>query len=273
MKHIICYSGGHSSALVAVEVVRKYGKDDVVLLNHDISELDEENGLAGEHKDIKRFKQEVADYLGLPITYANMDEYESKDQFDVAIEINAFQAQVGQALCTYNLKTLPFYNWLKANYPNGNDVVIYYGFDRDEQHRIQNRSSKLAEIGYKTDYPLAFWNRTIFNIEEIGIKRPITYSIFKHANCVGCLKAGRQHWYIVYCLYPNIFKKAMAAEKQIGYSIIKDCYLDELIPKYEEMKSKGICPNDKENPQSFWARVENTLPEQMSFMPCECALL
>lgn len=36
MKHIICYSGGHSSALVAIEVARKYGAGDVVLLNHDI---------------------------------------------------------------------------------------------------------------------------------------------------------------------------------------------------------------------------------------------
>ena len=39
MKHIVCYSGGHSSALVAVEVVRKFGKENVVLLNHDINQL------------------------------------------------------------------------------------------------------------------------------------------------------------------------------------------------------------------------------------------
>lgn len=36
-KHIVCYSGGHSSALVAIEVVRKYGNKNVVLLNHDIN--------------------------------------------------------------------------------------------------------------------------------------------------------------------------------------------------------------------------------------------
>ncbi len=30
-KHIVCYSGGHSSALVAIEVVRKYGKENCVL--------------------------------------------------------------------------------------------------------------------------------------------------------------------------------------------------------------------------------------------------
>ena len=54
MKHIICYSGGHSSALVAIEVYRRYG--DVVLLNHDIHP-------SVESQDIKRFKQEVADFV------------------------------------------------------------------------------------------------------------------------------------------------------------------------------------------------------------------
>ena len=48
MKYIVCYSGGHSSALVAIEAVRKYGKEDVILLNHNISP-------EVEHKDIKRF--------------------------------------------------------------------------------------------------------------------------------------------------------------------------------------------------------------------------
>ena len=31
-KHIVCYSGGHSSALVAIEVVRRYGKENTVLV-------------------------------------------------------------------------------------------------------------------------------------------------------------------------------------------------------------------------------------------------
>lgn len=48
MKHLVCYSGGHSSALVAIEVVRKFGKENVILLNHDIKST-------SEGEDIKRF--------------------------------------------------------------------------------------------------------------------------------------------------------------------------------------------------------------------------
>lgn len=68
MKYIVCYNRGQSGVLVAIETVRRYGKEkeNVILLNHDLSEEVEE-------KDIKRFKQEIPDYLGLKITYANIE--------------------------------------------------------------------------------------------------------------------------------------------------------------------------------------------------------
>jgi hypothetical protein len=112
VKHLVCYSGGHSSALVAIEVVRRFGKEGVILLNHDIHP-------SVEDVDIKRFKQEVADYLGVPITYANMPSWESKDQFDVVHEAGAFKVGNGTALCSNRLKTAPFYRWLKENFPSG----------------------------------------------------------------------------------------------------------------------------------------------------------
>lgn len=100
-KHIVCYSGGHSSALVAIEVVRKYGKENVVLLNHDINQ-------SVENEDIKRFKREVAEYLGLPITFANHKDFETKDQFDIALERKGFKFGHDSVQCTFKLKTEPF---------------------------------------------------------------------------------------------------------------------------------------------------------------------
>ena len=254
MKYVCCYSGGHSSALVAVEAVRKFGAENVILVNHDISP-------EVEHEDIKRFKVEVADYLEIPITYVNADDWESMTPLNVSSQSRGFQFRVGQAICTHKLKTAPFHKWLATNYPasfdNPNhDITILYGFDADEPQRIQRRASILESKGYKSDYPLANWDRTIFDIEKIGINRPCTYSTFKHTNCVGCLKAGRQHWYVVYCLYPDIFAKAVEAERIIGHSIIKGVYLSELIPKFKAMQEHGIIPSEKEPPQTFWARVK-----------------
>ena len=37
MKYVVCFSGGHSSALAAVETVLRHGRRNTVLLNHDIS--------------------------------------------------------------------------------------------------------------------------------------------------------------------------------------------------------------------------------------------
>jgi hypothetical protein len=271
-KHIVCYSGGHSSALVAVEVVRKYGKENVILLNHDIH-------ASVESEDIKRFKKEVADYLELEITYANHPDWDSKDQFDVVREANAFKVGNGTALCTNRLKTAPFDKYLKENFPVETDgespCVIYYGFDANEPARILRRSSILGTKGYLTAFPLAHWPRTIQSTKEIGIEPPNTYNQFKHANCIGCLKAGRQHWYIVYCTRPDLWEKAKSTEDAIGYSIIKDIYLDELEPKFELMKKVGVVPTEHLHHKTFWKQVADQLKQSMSEeekseKPCEC---
>jgi 3'-phosphoadenosine 5'-phosphosulfate sulfotransferase (PAPS reductase)/FAD synthetase len=105
MKHVVCYSGGHSSALVAIEVVRKFGKENVILVNHDIHP-------SVEAEDIKRFKREVAAHLGLNITYVNHPQWNLKDQFDVVMDAKAFKVGRGTELCTNRLKTAPFHAWL-----------------------------------------------------------------------------------------------------------------------------------------------------------------
>jgi hypothetical protein len=270
MKYIVCFSGGHSSALVAIEAVRKYGKENVILLNHDISPNVED-------ADIKRFKREVADYLGIEITYANMDGWEQKDPLDVCMEIGAFKVGNGTALCTNRLKTEPFYKWLNENYPSKpfeprDDVTILYGFDKNEVSRIQRRVGVLLSKGYKTDFPLAFWERTIQNIEEIGIQRPKTYKIFNHANCKGCLKAGKQHWFIVYCLYPEIWKKAKLAEEVIGYSILRESYLSDLEPEFKTLKERALPATEKIKFQTFWAMARKLIKEDDAPLPCDCAV-
>ena len=80
MKRIICFSGGDGSGITAIEVKRRYPNDEVILLNHDIS-------LEVEESDIKRFKKEVADYLGLPIWYANYNDKTHTQKMQYALII------------------------------------------------------------------------------------------------------------------------------------------------------------------------------------------
>lgn len=267
MKHIVCYSGGHGSALAGIEVARKYGAENTILLNHDIN-------ASVEGPDIKRFKQEVADYLGIPITYANHAQWDTKDQFDVVIDAGAFKVGNGTALCTNRLKTAPFEKYLKDKHPD-KDVVLYYGFDANEMVRVQRRVQILGAQGYSSDYPLALWTeRTIKSTEEIGIKPPNTYSMFKHANCTGCLKAGKQHWYLVYLYRQDLWEKAKFAEDEIGYSILKEGELQTLEPLFQRMKELGIETTEHEDPRTFFARVRKLVGQNLEgdndVKPCEC---
>lgn len=272
-KYVVCYSGGHSSSLVAIETVKKYGKENVILLNHDISSKVED-------ADIKRFKNEIAEYLGMKITYANIEDFENKTPLAVARELGGFKFGTSPMLCTTKLKTEPFHKWLKDNYPvekgqMREDIVILYGFDKEEEHRIQRRSTIMASKGYKTEYPLAYWDRTIDKTEDIGIQRPNVYKKFRHANCKGCLKAGKQSWYLVYCLYPELWKEAKETENEIGFSILKDTFLEDLEEKFKSMKCKGIVPSEEIPSQKFWSMVNKALPPiagQLDFLPCECSM-
>jgi hypothetical protein len=256
-KYIICFSGGESSARVAIEAVRRHGKENVILLNHNIHP-------GKEARQIKDFKRKIAAYLGLPITFANYQNVEAEDQipdqFEISLMVGGFkQPSTGNAFCTYYLKTLPFMLYLAENFPLGpdkrnHDCVICYGFDDNEQARINRRSGILTGAGYDSEFPLAQWPTTIETTAEIGIPKPSTYSVYKHGNCKGCLKGGIQHWYVTYCNEPEVWVQARETETKMliktgkAYSILKDqrfkpvkpLYLSSLESVFEAMKKDGV---------------------------------
>jgi hypothetical protein len=286
MNHIICFSGGHSSALVAIEVSRKYETENVILINHDISDSKED-------ADIKRFKKQIADYLGIEITYANiggiLDSSLLPDQFDVCVTAGALTDNAGNALCTSRLKTEPFNNYLSNNFKPYSDLfeerkecIIYYGFDMKEKARIQRRVGIMGAMGYKTEYVLALWpDRTIFSTNEIGIEPPSTYSVFEHANCKGCLKASLLHWYVTFVWYPEIYDKGIWMEEKIDFSIhtiIRDgvkraIFLSELKPIFERMKIDEVPATEHQSKIKFAQLLRKYQIEEIdSKKPCECLI-
>ena len=166
--------------------------------------------------------------------------------------------------------------WLGAN-AKPEDTVIYYGFDAAEKERIQRRSSILAAQGWRSDYPLALWPRTIRTSGEIGIAPPLTYSVWKHANCVGCLKGKKQHWYVVFCTRPDVWAKAKAAEESIGYSIQPGEYLEELEPLFSKMRALGVPASERIPYPKFWADAKRKVKLSITETPgddrpCECVV-
>lgn len=300
-KHIVCFSGGHSSAIISIEVVRRFGKENVILLNHNINPR-------YENYDIKRFKKEVANYLGLQITYANIKNIQNENkipsQFEVCEEAGSFINPNGrQILCTHRLKTQPFYDYLEGL--EKKYVCVYYGFDEGEFDRVDRRKTILNDEGIESDYPIALWgggrfeklleylkksgnkqpdkiakvenyenrnewSRTIFSTKEIGIEPPNTYEIWKHANCIGCLKAGQQHWYCVYVHDYETFERGKLSEEIIGHSFGKE-FLKDLEPKFRKMKEIGIPANEHIPSHIFWKSAKLYLNrDTIDLFPCQC---
>ena len=291
--HVMCYSGGVESAVAVIELVRRYGNDNVVLLNHDISP-------DAEDQDIKQYKQDIADYLGLPITpcnavsksYSSLDpilgaiernnfkspmghlccHYLNTEPFNLwldpiirAMETKAFKVGCGSELCTARLKTEPFDKWLsdRSDKSDISDMTVYYGFAPEEQHRVSRRQMILGKRGIKSDYPLLWADRTIHDTAEIGIPAPAHYKIWKHGNCIGCLKAGWQHWYCVYVHRRDRWELSKIAEGIIGYAINKrggvPCRLIEREAEFEELRQAGLPATEHIPAGKFWSTARKLL--------------
>lgn len=260
-KYIICYSGGKSSSECALSVAKKYGAENVVLLNHDI------NGNI-EQACTKKLKTDVADYLGLEVTYANHKDWDTATPVSVCVDAKAWKiskgGKIGDVLCTNRLKTDPFKKWMLDNDPDCENTYVY-GFDLNEPSRINRRSQIMGLMGYKTAFPMTWDESEIVRLESIGIDAGAVYKTFNHSNCVGCLKAGWQHWYIVYCTRRDIWNEAKNGEDEIGYAIHKDkdgpVFLEEKEDLFDLMIAAGVVPTEKVKQQTFWAGAKRMVKD------------
>lgn len=257
MKYVICYSGGKSSSECALSVAKKYGVENVILLNHDITPIVEQGCT-------KKLKDDVAKHLDLKITYANHKGWEEATPVKVCVDAKAWKVGNGQILCTNRLKTDPFVKWMEENDPNRENVYVY-GFDKSEPSRVNRRSQIMGQMGYKTMFPMLWDESEIVRLEDIGIDAGAIYDKFNHSNCMGCLKAGWQHWYIVYCERPDIWEEAKWGEDEIGYAIHKDkdgpVYLEDKEEMFAKMKAAGVDPTEKIPFQRFWANAKKAVKE------------
>lgn len=111
-----------------------------------------------------------------------------------------------------------------------------WGFDVEEKKRAERIKEQ-----YDNDiFPLIDENLrkkdVHFILKEKKIKLPFLYENYRNNNCIGCIKGGKGYWNKIRIDFPDVFKKRSLMERKIGFSIIKDIYLDELNPsagKYE----------------------------------------
>lgn len=217
MKHIVQFSGGAASAYVGWLVVNKYGKENTVLLFHDTK---------AEHEDAYRFRQQVAEYIGLPITEAS----DGRSLWEVIYDNHCIPDDGRFPFCTRILKLEPADKFLSSL---TEEFTVYNGFGINEWNRVQKAKVRAEMAGYEAKSILC--ERMISDKEVKRIIRdqwkiclPEPYQHLQHNNCIPCFKGGKGHFFKVWKYYPEQFELAKQVEIDIGHTVFNDCSLSDL---------------------------------------------
>lgn len=210
MKHIIQFSGGLASAEVAKIIIDMYGKENVILMNHDVKI---------EHPDTKKFKEDVCNYLG--VEYVEVSD--GRDLWDLIVDQKCLPS-LWIPFCTRILKQkqgLKFCKSLKDKF------ILYNGFGVHEGRRTSGSIRECSKRGMIVKSPLQEYNipdievmRMIRDEWKIQIPEPYLNG-FEHNNCLPCFKGGKAHFKRVWQFYPGSFEKAKWAEEKIGHTVFK----------------------------------------------------
>jgi len=220
------FSGGAASSVVAEMVARRFPADTILL----------HTPTYGEHPDADRFRAQVAAHIGLPITVAA----DGRTIWELIRENRWFPNNL-RGYCTETLKKRPAKRFLKAL---GGPYTVYYGFGRDEAHRVLRQRLRYAQEGVEFQAPLHalqipddFVFRVIRDDWKICLPEP--YKYMTHNNCIPCYKAGMKHWYDVLTYYPDYYRKAVLLEIEIGRTMFKDISLMSLAAKWAKDPPRG----------------------------------
>lgn len=177
-----------------------------------------------QHPDTIRYIKDCEKILDRKITFLKSDEYENVE--DVCRKRNFISSPSG-AVCTGMLKK---------------KVRKIWGFDKDETTRAYNLCINFPEFDH--EFPLIDNKLSKQDVHalssKLGLKRPIMYDMgYNNNNCVGCVKGGMWYWNKIRKDFPDVFASRAKLERDIGHSIIKGVYLDELEPNAGR-KSKEV---------------------------------
>lgn len=260
--HVAMFSGGASSAYVAYYIVQKYGKENCVLFFTDTLWEDIDN---------YRFMEEVAEYIGMEITY-RIDGRTPEEVFhDVRFLGNSRMAK-----CSEELKVRQTLIYLEELRDEHNlEPILYFGIGPHEQHRainLQNFYEHNPIEPIATRFPMIETFTEDLDTKKIirdewKIALPRMYGLgFSHANCAGrCVRGGLGHYALLYKVWPDQYAEQEAMEERFREKFDKDVSILKrnskafTLREYREMMERD--------------GVEKYLSEKDDTIPCVCSCL
>ncbi len=176
---------------------------------------------------IKQFEEKT----NLKVTVIEHEEFKG-DIFAVFRKRKFIKNQFG-APCTMLLK-----KEMRKKYQQPDDIQIF-GFPIEEYERAHDLLDSEPELNI--DHILIDAQITKADCKQwlldFGIELPLMYKLgYANNNCVGCVKGGMGYWNAIRVDFPEAFNKMAKLEREIGHSVCKDSYLDELDPKRGNFK-------------------------------------
>lgn len=180
-----------------------------------------------QHEDSMRFIKDCEKVLGKKIEILK-SEYSCVE--NCVRMFNGFRnAYTSFAPCTNWLKKRVRKEWEDKHWED--NITYVWGMDCTEENRAERIKDGMKR--YKHIFPLIDEhidkNSAHAICERLGIARPKMYDLgYNNNNCIGCVKGGMGYWNKIRKDFPEVFEQRAKLERDIGHSILKECYLDEL---------------------------------------------
>lgn len=189
-----------------------------------------------QHPDSLRFIKDCEKVLNKEIEIIKSDRFDNTEEvFNHYKFINSPKG----APCTKVLKKFVRKKWeneFLRQYGANEFMNLNYiwGFDADEI----NRKNRILENfpAFHHTFPLidAGMNKKSVHgyfEKHFNFDRPLMYDLgYNNNNCIGCVKGGMGYWNKIRIDFPDIFEKRAKLERELGCTILKNMYLDELPP-------------------------------------------
>ena len=170
------------------------------------------------------------------VTYEYLDYLEKELQIDI-VRIES-EGMVNLALrkkmvpnrqyrfCTYNLKIVPFENWLRENILGKEEFIVVQGLRREESDaRANTRTFEIRDSVTKpsfkipTLYPIAYWKKQeVFDfLESHNIKKNPLYDLgFERVGCMPCVFARKHELMFMPDKYKKRLRELEAAVSKVS---------------------------------------------------------
>lgn len=192
-----------------------------------------------QHKDSMRFIKDIEKVIGKNVEILRSEQYKTVEE--CVLSFGGFRNPYNSfAPCTNWLKKRVRKKWESEH--QDYDLTYVWGFDLKEKNRAERTIE--ANPQAKHEFPLIDKNLSKEEVHGLfertfDFKRPLMYDLgYPNNNCIGCVKGGMGYWNRIRKDFPEVFEARSILERKVGYSILKDCYLDELDPNRGNMNTE-----------------------------------